>query len=339
MFTTATNFLAKHAFVVMPKAARKPVQPQMQFSYPLPYGAMLRDGGVQFAVYSKSAAAMRVLLYRHVHDREPVKLIEFNPICDRWGDIWSIFVPGLKPGQLYHYQADGPFDPVHGQRFNPQARLIDPYARALAGKFQPSEDGVTRPPKCVVVDDTFDWQGDRHLRRPLAETIIYEMHVRGFTRSPSSDVDEPGTYAGIVEKIPYLKSLGVTAIELMPVHEFPINGFWGEHRALPNYWGYDPLAFFAPHQGYAASDEPGGQVNEFKQMVRALHQAGIEVILDVVFNHTAEGNELGPTLSFKGSENQVYYMLDEFGRYRNYTGCGNTVNGNHPIVREMIFHC
>src|SRR3954451_20501007 len=179
MFTTATNFLARHAFVVMPKASRNPVLPQMQFSYPLPYGANIRDGGVQFSVYSKSATAMRVLLYRHVHDREPHQLIEFNPDTNRWGDIWSIFVPGLKPGQLYHYQADGPFDPAQGQRFNPQARLIDPYARALAGRFLPADDGVTRPPKCVVVDDTFDWKGDRHLKRPLSETIIYEMHVRG----------------------------------------------------------------------------------------------------------------------------------------------------------------
>jgi glycogen operon protein len=164
--------------------------------------------------------------------------------------------------------------------------------------------------------------------------------VRGFTRASSSEVEHPGTYLGIIEKIPYLKSLGVTAVELMPVHEFPTNGFWGETHARPNYWGYDPLAFFAPHRGYAAGREPGCQVKEFKQMVRALHQAGIEVILDVVFNHTAEGNELGPTLSFKGLENQVYYMLEGGGAYyKNYSGCGNTINGNHPIVREMIFLC
>ena len=165
------------------------------------------------------------------------------------------------------------------------------------------------------------------------------MHVRGFTRSRSSGVDNPGTYLGVIEKIPYLQSLGVTAVELMPIHEFPTNGFWGERDGRQNYWGYDPLAFFSPHRGYAASDQRGGQVNEFKQMVRALHQAGIEVILDVVFNHTCEGNELGPTLSFKGLENQVYYMLDGGPFYKNYSGCGNTINGNHPIVREMIFLC
>jgi glycogen operon protein len=166
------------------------------------------------------------------------------------------------------------------------------------------------------------------------------MHVRGFTRSDTSKVQHPGTYLGVIEKIPFLKSLGVTAVELMPVHEFPSGGFFGKAVERANYWGYDPLAFFAPHSGYAFGKRPGAQVVEFKQMVKALHQAGIEVILDVVFNHTCEGNELGPTLSFKGLENHVYYMLDNGGsRYKNYSGCGNTVNGNHPIVREMIFHC
>jgi glycogen operon protein len=339
MFTTATNFIARHAFVVMPKTVRKTTLPHLQFSYPLPYGAVLRDGGVQFVVYSRSASSMRVLLYHRVTDREPHRLIEFNPDTDRWGDIWSVFVPELKAGQLYHFQADGPFDPSQGQRFNPRARLIDPYARALAGRFLPADDGVIRPPKCVVVDDAFEWRGDRHLKRPLDETIIYEMHVRGFTRSPSSEVDAPGTYAGVVEKIPYLKSLGVTAVELMPVHEFPIEEPDGSKPRRTYYWGYDPVAFFAPHRGYMQGHTPGDQVRQFKEMVRELHAAGIEVILDVVFNHTAEGNQTGPTFSFKGLENRVYYMLNDDGTYRNYSGCGNTVNGNHPIVREMIFHC
>lgn len=314
--------------------------PALQFSHPLPYGAILHDHGVQFVVFSRSATSMRVLLYDHVNDREPSEIIVFDRGTDRWGDIWSIFVPGIGAGQLYHFQADGPYDPEHGHRFDRSARLIDPYARALAGEFLAADDGIIRPPKCVVIDDRFDWQGDRHLRRDLSETVIYEMHVRGFTRSTTSKTDAPGTYLGVIEKIPYLKSLGVTAIELMPVHEFPTNGFWGEMDGRRNYWGYDSMAFFSPHRGYAASKEPGGQVNEFKQMVRALHQAGIEVILDVVFNHTCEGNELGPTLSFKGLENQVYYMLEGGGAYyKNYSGCGNTINGNHPIVREMIFLC
>jgi glycogen operon protein len=311
----------------------------MQFRYPLPYGAIVQDGGVRFVVYSKSATAMRILLYRRVSDRDPYRTIEMNPATDRWGDLWSLFVPDLAPGQLYHLQADGPYDPERGHRFNAQARLIDPYARALAGEYQSSADGVTRPPRCVVIDDDFDWQGDRHLRRPLAETVIYEMHVRGFTQSPTSGVDHPGTYRGVVEKIPYLQSLGVTAVELMPIHEFPIKDPLGQKPNRPNYWGYDSLAFFSPHRGYMHGDKPGDQVRQFKEMVRALHEAGIEVILDVVFNHTAEGNHMGPTVSFKGLENRVYYMLNDDGTYKNYSGCGNTVNGNHPICREMIFHC
>ncbi len=282
---------------------------------------------------------MRVLLYDRVEDREPAEVIDFDPDTDRWGDMWSMFVPGLASGQLYHLQADGPWKPEEGHRFDGRARLIDPYARALAGDFQPCYDGIVRPPKCVVVDETFDWQDDRHLKRSLAETVIYEMHVRGFTRSSTSGTRNPGSYLGVIEKIPYLKSLGVTAVELMPVAEFPTNSCWGQEEHRPNYWGYDPLAFFAPHRGYAVGTEPGAQVAEFKQMVRELHRAGIEVILDVVFNHTAEGNELGPTLGFKGLENRVYYMVNGGGSYKNYSGCGNTVNGNHPIVREMIFLC
>ena len=314
--------------------------PPLQFSHPLPYGALLRDSGVQFVVYSRSATAMRVLLYEEPDDPEPAHVIALDPTKDRWGDMWSILVPGLTHGQLYHFQADGPFDPEHGQRFDGQARLIDPYSRALAGHFLPGNDGVVRPPKSVVIDDSFDWQGDRHLRLGLADTVIYELHVRGFTNSPSSGVKHPGTYLGVIEKIPYLKSLGVTAVELMPVHEFPTEPATGIPLERGNYWGYDPLAFFAPHRGYASGTEPGCQVREFKEMVRALHAAGIEVILDVVFNHTAEGNQLGPTFSFKGLENRVYYMLGDGGAYyRNYTGCGNTINGNHPIVRELIFLC
>ena len=314
--------------------------PKLQFTHMLPYGAVIHEQGVQFVIFSRNATEMRLLLYDDVNDKEPSEIINFDRSNDRWGDIWSIFVPGTGPGQLYHFQASGPNDPSRGMRFHPNARLIDPYAKALAGTFQPAVDGIIRPPKCVVVDDYFDWEGDRHLRRDLSETIIYEMHVKGFTQHPSSGVKNPGTYLGVIDKIPYLQSLGVTAVELMPVHEFPIHEADGEVCERPNYWGYDPLAFFAPHRGYASDKTPGAQVNEFKQMVKALHEAGIEVILDVVFNHTCEGNERGPSLSFKGLENPVYYMLEsDPSYYKNYSGCGNTVNGNHPIVREMIFHC
>ncbi|MCC6665203.1 MAG: glycogen debranching protein GlgX [Polyangiaceae bacterium] len=316
------------------------VHPTLQFTHVLPYGAILHENGVQFVVYSRSAKAMRLLLYERVEDLEPEEVIEFNPTTDRWGDIWSVFVPGVSVGQLYHFQADGPREPERGQWFDGSARLIDPYAKALAGDFLPSPDGLVRPPKCVVVDDYFDWEGDRHLRHGISETIIYETHVRGFTRDPSSGAKRPGTYLGLIEKIPYLKSLGVTAVELMPVQEYPTNGVLGQTLERPNYWGYDPMAFFAPHRGYAVGEQPGSQVAEFKQMVKALHAAGIEVILDVVFNHTCEGNELGPVLSFKGLENRVYYMMGNGGSYyMNFSGCGNTVNGNHPVVREMIFHC
>lgn len=291
-------------------------------------------------VYSRSATAMRVLLYDSADANEPSEMISLDPTRDRWGDIWSVLVPGVGPGQLYHFQADGPFDPERGQRFDGKARLIDPYASALAGEFVQGEDGLLIPPKCVVIDDSFDWQGDRHLRHGLADTVIYELHVKGFTASPSSGVASPGTYLGLVDKIPYLQSLGVTAVELMPIHEFAPAMPSAGGTVRGNYWGYDPLAFFAPHRGYAAGKEPGSQVREFKEMVRAFHAAGIEVILDVVFNHTAEGNQLGPTLSFKGLENSVYYMLGDGGSsYKNYSGCGNTVNGNHPIVRELIFLC
>lgn len=313
--------------------------PDLQFSYQPPYGAALQDNGVKFSVFSRSATEMRLLLYNKVNDREPAEIIDFDRETDRWGDVWSLNVPGLEAGQLYHLQASGPWDPDNGHRFDAAARLIDPYAQALAGTFQTSKDGVVRPPKCVVIDDRFDWDGDRHLRREMAETVIYEMHVRGFTKSRTAKVSHPGSYLGVIEKIPYLQSLGITAVELMPIHEFPIRDILGNKLKRPNYWGYDAMAFFSPHRGYASESTPGAQVREFKQMVKALHEAGIEVILDVVFNHTCEGNEHGPTLSFKGLENQVYYILSEGKHYCNYSGCGNTVNGNHPVVREMIFHC
>ena len=195
----------------------------LRFVHPLPYGAIVHDGGVQFVVFSRRATAMRVLLYDSAADPEPAEIVDFDPDLNRWGDIWSLFVPGVGPGQLYHFQAEGPFEPDKGLRFDGRARLIDPYAKALAGDFLPAEDGIVRPPKCVVVNDEFDWQGDRHLRRGLHETVIYEMHVRGFTYDKSSGVAHPGGYLGLIEKIPYLQSLGVTAVELMPVFEFPTN--------------------------------------------------------------------------------------------------------------------
>jgi len=304
------------------------------------FGAITTENGVEFLVYSHTATAMRLLLYDDVDDLEPAEIISLDPAEARWGDVWRGFVRGIGHGQLYHLQAEGPFDPDRGFWFDGSRRLIDPYAHALAGDFQPSTDGIVRPPKCVVVNDEFDWEGDRCLNYDLADSVIYEMHVRGFTRSPSSGVKYPGTYLGVIEKINYLKKLGITAVELMPVHEFPVLGPDGKRLRRPNYWGYDPMAFFSPHRGYAQSREAGAQVTEFKTMVKELHRAGIEVILDVVFNHTCEGNERGPVLSFKGLENHTYYLLDQDGKYyKNYTGCGNTVNCNHPVVRRMILDC
>ena len=313
--------------------------PSLQFAYQPPFGASLNNTGAQFSVFSRSATAMRLLLYNEVHDTEPSEIISFDRDTDRWGDVWSLNVPSLAHGQLYHFQASGPWAPEQGQRFDPAARLIDPYAQALAGEFQPGCDGIVRPPKCVIIDDEFDWEGDRHVRHDISESVIYEMHVKGFTNSKTAKVKAGGSYLGVIEKIPYLKSLGITAVELMPTNEFPIKDMHGNQPERGNYWGYDPMAFFAPHRGYAHDPTPGAQVREFKQMVKALHAAGIEVILDVVFNHTCEGNEKGPTLSFKGLENQVYYILSQGQHYCNYSGCGNTLNGNHPVVREMIFHC
>jgi glycogen operon protein len=313
--------------------------PSLQFTYQPPFGASINNTGAQFSVFSRSATAMRLLLYNEVNDTEPSEIISFDRDTDRWGDVWSLNVPSLAHGQLYHFQASGPWDPEHGQRYDPAARLIDPYAQALAGEFQSGTDGVVRPPKCVIIDDDFDWDGDRHVRHDISESVIYEMHVKGFTNSQTAKVKAGGSYLGVIEKIPYLKSLGITAVELMPTNEFPIKDMHGNQMERGNYWGYDPMAFFSPHRGYAHDPTPGAQVREFKQMVKALHAAGIEVILDVVFNHTCEGNEKGPTLSFKGLENQVYYMLSQGQHYCNYSGCGNTLNGNHPVVREMIFHC
>ncbi len=315
------------------------ISPAQKFNYTLPYGAHYNENGVLFSVVSREATAVRLLLYNEATDMEPTSIIHLDQKMNRWGDVWSIFLPDMKPGQLYHFQAEGAYNPAEGDLFNGQARLIDPYAKALAGFFLPADDGIIRPPKCVVVNNQFDWTGERHIRRPLSESIIYELHVRGFTHSPLSAVQHPGTYLGLIEKIPYLKSLGVTTVELMPVHAYPVNEFDGTWKERHNYWGYDPMAFFAPHQHYSSDSTPGAVVDEFKQMVLSFHQAGIEVILDVVFNHTCEGNDKGPILSFKGLANRCYYMLDSYGRYKNYSGCGNTVNGNHPITRELIFNC
>ena len=255
-----------------------------------------------------------------------------------------MFVPGLRAGQIYGYRVEGPWDPAQGMRFDPTKVLLDPYGRGVAvpdgyGRVaagEPGDNSATAMKSVVVDPSAYDWEGDAPLRRPSAQTIVYEMHVRGFTRHPSSGVSEQtrGTFAGLIEKIPYLRQLGITAVELLPVFQFDAQDC---PPGKVNYWGYAPVSFFAPHQAYSSRRDPLGPVDEFRDMVKALHRAGIEVILDVVFNHTAEGDQRGPTLCFRGLDNTAYYILeDDRARYANYTGTGNTLNANHPIVRRMI---
>ena len=312
----------------------------------MPLGATLIRGGINFAIFSRHATSVLLLVF--VPDgKNPLFEIDLDPRFNRTGDIWHIFVDNLGPEIHYAYRMDrGSAVNARFHRFDPAQILIDPYAKVVtghagwaAGSF-PGESAR----RGAMVKDAFDWQDDQPLNVPLSESIVYEMHVRGFTRHASSGVSKPGTFAGLIEKIPYLADLGITAVELLPVHEFEevdsnrTNPLTGER--LLNYWGYQPIAFFAPNSAYSSNHEDGGQVREFKELVRALHAMGLEVILDVVFNHTAEGDERGPTISFRGIDNTVYYILDpSTAAYLNYSGCGNTLNCNHPVVRELIVDC
>ena len=271
-------------------------------------------------------------------------MVTLDPVANRTYHYWHTFVPGVRPGQLYGYRVHGPAEPEHGLRFDPTKVLLDPYGRGVVipknytplAARQPGDNAATAMKNVVVDPSAYDWEGDAPLRRPSARTIIYEMHVRGFTRHPSSGVGEKtrGTYAGLIEKIPYLQDLGITAVELLPVFAFDPHAC---PPGLVNYWGYQPISFFAPHPAYSSRRDPLGPVDEFRDMVKALHRAGIEVILDVVFNHTAEGGQDGPTLCFRGIDNPTYYILEQNGsRYADYSGCANTLNANHPVVRRMI---
>src|SRR6201998_1089977 len=309
-----------------------------------PIGATVLPGGVNFSVYSRNATGVELLLFDRENDAQPARVIPINPTTNRTYHYWHVFVEDLRPGQLYAYRVHGPFDPANGMRFDANKVLLDPYGHCVAVPKNYSReaarhegDNAATAMKSVVVDPlAYDWEGDTPLHTPASRTIIYEMHVRGFTRHPSSGVSEStrGTYAGLIEKIPYLQQLGITAVELLPVFHFDAQD---APRGLVNYWGYAPVSFFSPHHGYSSRQDRLSPVNEFRDMVKALHRAGIEVILDVVFNHTAEDDHLGPTLSFRGLENAVYYMLQQDrSRYANYSGTGNTLNANHPIVRRMI---
>ncbi len=286
---------------------------------------------------------MSLLLFDSPRASRPSLEIALDPLLNRTGDVWHVNVEGVGAGTCYLYRVDGPNEPEKGHRFNPNKLLLDPYVKAVTGNF--TWNLPDQMPKGIVVSDDFDWQGDRPLARPLRFTTIYETHVRSLTLSPTSGVAHPGTFRGVMEKIPYLQDLGITALELLPVQEFDelentrVNHRTGER--LQNYWGYNTITFFAPKGRYSSTGAMGEQVTEFKEMVRALHAAGIEVILDIVFNHTAEGDETGPTLCFRGFDNSIYYMLDEDNPrvYRNFSGCGNTMNCNHPILRTFIIDC
>ena len=308
-----------------------------------PLGATLVTGGANFSVYSSSASAVELVLFDREGDGRPARVVPIDP-ANRTYHYWHVFVPGIQAGQIYSYRAYGPYDPAAGFRFDPTKLLLDPYGRAVVvpanydrNAASKEGDNAAVAMKSVVVDPrAYDWEGDALLQRPSSRTIIYEMHVSGFTRHPNSGVPETarGTFAGMIEKIPYLQDLGITAVELLPVFQFD------PQDAPPgrvNYWGYAPVSFFAPHQAYSSRRDPVGPVNEFRDMVKALHRAGIEVILDVVFNHTAEGDHRGPTQCFRGYDNGTYYVLERNRSwYSNFSGTGNTLNANHPIVRRMI---
>jgi isoamylase len=309
-----------------------------------PLGATSVPGGVNFSVFSRGASGMELLFFDREDDGRPSRVIRIDPVANRTYHYWHVFVPDVQPGQIYGLRVHGPFDPANGFRFDPSKLLLDPYGRAVVVPKNYNRtaagmegDNAATAMKSVVVDPRiYDWEGDRPLRRLSSRTIIYELHVRGFTAHPSSGVagQRRGTYAGLIEKIPYLQQLGITAVELLPVFQFDAQDC---PPGQVNYWGYAPVSFFAPHQAYSSRHDPLGTIGELRDMVKALHKAGIEVILDVVFNHTTEGDERGPTLCFRGVDNSTYYILDaDRSHYANYSGTGNTLNANHPIVRRMI---
>ena len=309
-----------------------------------PPGATVLPGGVNFSLFSHSATAVDLLFFDRLDDAQPARVIAIGPGENCTNHYWHVFVPGVKPGQVYGYRVYGQFNPANGMRFDPDKVLLDPYGRSVGVPRNYSREAAcvrgknfAMAMKSVVVNPhEYDWEGDTPLHHPSSRTVIYEMHVRGFTRHPSFNVSDTtrGTYAGLIKKIPYLQGLGITAVELMPVFQFDAQD---APPGRVNYWGYSPVSFFAPHSHYSSRRDPLGPVDEFRDMVKALHLAGIEVILDVVFNHTAEGDDRGPTLSFRGLDNRTYYILEhDRSRYSNYSGTGNTLNGNNPIVRRLI---
>ncbi len=327
---------------------------------PHPFGANIINDGVQFAIFSRYATSVKLLLFHSADQFAEYSVFDLDPVFNKTGDIWHIWIEGIGNGQVYGYRIDGEYNPAKGHRFNKHKLLIDPYARALTGNFKwdltkargvilnsaneassfSVEDSVHHVPKCIVLNGRNEILKNP-IRIPENDLIIYELHVKGFTADKTSGVAASGTFKGLTEKIPYLKELGVNAVELLPIHEFdefenintnPVTG-----EKLKNFWGYSTIAFFAPKASYSSDGRTGEQAQEFRDMVRQFNNAGIEVILDVVFNHTHEGDHKGPTLSFRGIDNSIYYILDsDKSKYKNFSGCGNTVNCNHPHVRQLI---
>jgi len=331
--------------------------------FPLPLGARAFMDGVNFTLFSRNARRVRLELFADCTYPIPSRSIEFDPVRNRTGDIWHVWVKGIEPGQVYAYRLDGPYEPAAGHRFNFNKLLLDPRATAITdvppwdfdaargyevdsvnpGARPSAADNSVSMPKCVFTRLHFNWQDDQPLRLPWSKTVIYETHVRGLTIHPSSAVSCPGTYRGVIDKIPYFQDLGITAVELLPVQEFNADELKTRNpqtgELLRNYWGYNPVAFSAVNGSYSSAGSRGQQTLEFKEMVRLLHLAGIEVIIDVVLNHTAEGDETGPTICWRGIENSVFYTLQkDKRRYLNAAGTGNTINANHPIVREYILN-
>lgn len=314
--------------------------------FPEPFGISYHDGGINFALFSKNATEVTLCLFDSNTEDLAAELV-LDPRENKTGDVWHIYLKDIKENFYYSYLVNGPYQHNSKNPFSQKFHLLDPYAIRLTtgnqwGKtLSPSGHPLTnyRPQGEIHLDSApFDWESDQSPEIPMQDLVIYEMHVRGFTQDPSSAVQNPGTFLGVIEKIPHLIELGVNAVELLPIQEFNECEFSLTHprmkTPLYNFWGYSTVNFFAPMNRYASNN--GDAIKECKMMIKALHSHGIEVILDIVFNHTAEGNEKGPVLSFKGIDNAVYYILDEKGHYLNYSGCGNTFNCNHPVVNELI---
>lgn len=308
--------------------------------YPLPGGAAIVENGINFSIFSRHATGVTLVFQPEDNGAEPLE-IALDPETNRTGDIWHVLLKTKEKHFFYGYRMDGQKDIVgKGHIFNPNHILLDPFCQNIKGRSWGAPSPASDTPLCKLTDHDFDWQDDRPLKIPMVDSVIYELHVRGFSNHPSARVEHPGTYRAIIEKIPYLKELGVTAVELMPVTEWDENDnlFFDPKTGerLKNYWGYNPISFCALKSGFAA--DPDDHINEFKTMVRSLHQAGIEVILDMVYNHTGEGGYDGNTTSFRGIDNSIYYLLakNHGHDYLNYSGCGNTFNCNHPVVREFI---